>query len=55
VGQAIGHDRNATAKGTAAGAGVGIGAAAATGKFDFSVKAGARFALHLRSPIHATM
>lgn len=55
AGQAIGHDRNATAKGTAAGAGVGIAAAAATGKFDFSVKAGTRFVLKLRSSIRATI
>jgi hypothetical protein len=55
AGQAIGHDRDATAKGAAAGAGAGIGAAAATGKFDFSVKAGARFALKLRSAIQTTI
>ena len=55
IGQAVGHDRNATAKGTAAGAGVGIGAAAATGKFDFSVKAGARFILKLKSAIRTTV
>ncbi len=55
IGQAIGHDRNATAKGTAAGAGVGIGAAAATGKFDFSVKAGERFILKLKTAVRATV
>ncbi|HXH42200.1 MAG TPA: hypothetical protein VNN08_26485 [Thermoanaerobaculia bacterium] len=54
AGQAIGHDRDATAKGAAIGAGAGIGAAAATGKFDFQVPAGSRFRLTLRSPIHAT-
>ena len=55
AGQALGHDRDATAKGAAIGAGVGIAAAAQTGKFDFSVPAGTRFSLKLRSPIHATL
>ena len=55
AGQALGHDRDATAKGAAIGAGVGIAAAAKTGKFDFSVPAGTRFSLKLRSPIHATL
>jgi hypothetical protein len=54
AGQAIGHDRDATAKGAAIGAGAGIGAAAATGKFDFQVAAGSRFRLTLRTPIRAT-
>jgi len=54
AGQALGHDRDATAKGAAIGAGVGIGAAAATGKFDFTTQAGHRFSLTLRSPIRAT-
>jgi hypothetical protein len=51
AGQAIGGNRNSTAKGAAIGAGVGIGAAAATGKFDFTVPAGERFALSLKSPV----
>jgi hypothetical protein len=55
AGQAIGHDRDATAKGAAIGSGVGIAAAAATGKFDFSVAAGHRFSLRLRSPIRASL
>jgi hypothetical protein len=54
AGQAIGHDRDATAKGAALGAGVGIAGAAATGKFDFKVDAGDHFRLTLRSPIQAT-
>jgi len=54
AGQAIGHDRDASAKGAALGAGAGIGAAAATGKFDFTVAAGDHFRLTLRSPIQAT-
>lgn len=55
AGQALGHDRDATAKGAAIGAGVGIAAAANTGKFDFSVPAGTRFTLKLRTSIHATL
>jgi hypothetical protein len=55
AGQALGHDRNATAKGAAIGAGVGIAGAAATGKFDFKIAAGNRFRLTLRSPIRATL
>jgi len=55
AGQALGGNRNATAKGTAIGAGVGIGAAAATGKFDFEVKAGERFALKLKTPIKTVL
>jgi hypothetical protein len=55
AGQALGGDRNATAKGTAAGAGVGIAAAAATGKFDFEVQAGARFSLKLKTPLKTTL
>ena len=55
AGQALGHDRDATAKGAAIGAGVGIAGAAATGKFDFTVAAGNRFRLVLRSPIRATL
>jgi hypothetical protein len=54
AGQAIGHDRDATAKGAALGAGVGIAGAAATGKFDFEVPAGERVRLTLRSPVRAT-
>ena len=54
AGQAIGGNRDATAKGAAIGAGVGIAGAAATGKFDFEVGPGSRFRLTLRSPIHAT-
>jgi hypothetical protein len=55
AGQAIGHDRDSTAKGAAAGAGAGIGAAAITGKFDFQVAAGDRFSLRLRTPLKATL
>lgn len=55
AGQAIGHDRDATAKGAAIGAGVGIAAAAKTGKYDFSLPAGSRFSLKLRTPIHAAL
>ena len=55
AGQALGHDRDATAKGAAIGAGVGIAGAAATGKFDFKIAAGNRFRLTLRSPIRATL
>jgi hypothetical protein len=55
AGQALGHDRDATAKGAAIGAGVGIAGAAATGKFDFEIAAGNRFRLTLRSPIRATL
>ena len=55
AGQAIGHDRDATAKGAAIGAGVGIAAAASTGKFDFTVAAGHRFSMRLRAPIRATL
>jgi hypothetical protein len=51
AGQALGGNRDATAKGAAIGAGVGIGAAAATGKFDFTVPAGERFALSLKSSV----
>ena len=51
LGQAIGGNRNSTAKGAAIGAGVGIGAAAATGKFDFEEAAGTRFSLKLRSAV----
>jgi hypothetical protein len=54
AGQAIGGNRDATAKGAAIGAGVGIAGAAATGKFDFTVGSGSRFRLTLRAPIHAT-
>jgi hypothetical protein len=53
AGQAIGGNRDATAKGAAIGAGVGIAGAAATGKFDFEVGPGSRFRLTLRSPIRA--
>ncbi len=53
AGQAIGHDRDATAKGAAIGAGVGIAGAAATGKFDFQVPSGTHFRLTLRSPVQA--
>jgi hypothetical protein len=52
AGQALGGNRDATAKGAAIGAGVGIAGAAATGKFDFEVGPGSRFRLTLRSPIH---
>ena len=55
AGQALGHDRDATAKGAAIGAGVGIAGAAATGKFDFTVPAGSRFRLTLRSRLQATL
>jgi len=55
AGQALGGNRDATAKGAAIGAGVGIAGAAATGKFDFTVTAGSRFRLTLRSPIHAAI
>jgi hypothetical protein len=55
AGQAIGGNRDATAKGAAIGAGVGIAGAAATGKFDFEVGPGSRFRLTLRSPVHATL
>jgi hypothetical protein len=55
AGQAIGGNSQSTAKGAAIGAGVGIGAAAATGKFDFTVDAGDRFALKLRSSVRTTM
>jgi hypothetical protein len=55
AGQALGGNRDATAKGAAIGAGVGIGAAAASGKFDFEVKAGDRFALKLKTPIKTLM
>jgi len=51
AGQAIGGNRESTAKGAAIGAGVGIGAAAATGKFDFTVPAGERFQLSLKSSV----
>jgi len=55
AGQALGGNRDATAKGAAIGAGVGIAGAAATGKFDFDVSAGDRFKLTLRSAIRATL
>ena len=55
AGQAIGHDRDATAKGAAIGAGVGVAAAAKTGKFDFTIAAGHRFSLRLRSSIRAAI
>ncbi len=55
VGQAIGHDAEATQKGAAIGAGAGIGAAAATGKFDFEVRAGSRYRLRLRAPLRAEL
>jgi hypothetical protein len=55
AGQAIGGNRNSTAKGAAIGAGVGIGAAAATGKFDFQVPAGERFSLSLKSSVTASL
>jgi len=55
AGQAIGGNRNSTAKGAAIGAGVGIGAAAATGKFDFEVPAGERFELKLKASVKATV
>lgn len=55
LGQAIGGNRNSTAKGAAIGAGVGIGAAAATGKFDFEEPAGGRFALKLKSSVTASL
>jgi len=55
AGQAIGGNRNSTAKGAAIGAGVGIGAAAATGKFDFKVPAGERFQLRLKSSVTTSL
>jgi len=55
AGQALGGNRDATAKGAAIGAGVGIAGAAATGKFDFTVTPESRFRLTLRSPIRATL
>lgn len=55
AGQALGGNRDATAKGAAIGAGVGIGAAAATGKFDFTVPAGERFELSLKSSVSASL
>jgi len=54
AGQAIGHDRDATAKGAAIGSGIGISGAAATGKFDFQVPAGSHFRLTLRKSVQAT-
>ncbi len=54
AGQAIGGNRDSTAKGAAIGAGVGIGAAAATGKFDFEVAAGDHFRLTLRKAVRMT-
>jgi len=54
AGQALGGNRDATAKGAAIGAGVGIAGAAATGKFDFEVPAGTHFRLTLRTAIRAT-
>jgi hypothetical protein len=55
AGQAIGGNHNSTAKGAAIGAGVGVGAAAATGKFDFTLPAGDRYSLKLKSAVKATM
>ena len=55
AGQALGGNRDATAKGAAIGAGVGIAAAASTGKFDFSLPAGQRFSLRLRSAVRAAL
>ena len=55
VGQAAGGNSHSTAKGAAIGAGVGVGAAAATGKLDFTVPAGERFSLSLRSAVTVTM
>jgi len=55
AGQALGGNRDATAKGAAIGAGVGIAGAAATGKFDFTVSSGSRFRLTLRSPLRAAI
>ena len=55
IGQAVGGNRNSTAKGAAIGAGVGIGAAAATGKFDFEEAAGSRYSLKLRSSVTANL
>ena len=55
AGQALGGNRNSTAKGAAIGAGVGIGAAAATGKFDFEEKAGTHYSLKLKSSVSAAM
>jgi len=55
AGQAIGGNRNSTAKGAAIGAGVGIGAAAATGKFDFEEKAGTHYNLKLKNSVTVTM
>jgi len=55
AGQAVGGNRNSTAKGAAIGAGVGIGAAAATGKFDFTEAAGSRYSLKLKSSLSVTM
>jgi hypothetical protein len=55
AGQALGGNRNSTAKGAAIGAGVGIGAAAATGKFDFEEKAGTHYSLKLKSSVTTSM
>jgi len=55
AGQALGGNRDATAKGAAIGAGVGIAGAAATGKFDFTVTSGSRFRLVLRSAVRANV
>lgn len=55
IGQAVGGNRNSTAKGAAIGAGVGIGAAAATGKFDFTVPAGEHFSLAMRTSASASL
>jgi hypothetical protein len=55
AGQALGGNRDATAKGAAIGAGVGIAGAAATGKFDFTVSSGSRFRLVLRSAVRANV
>ncbi len=55
AGQAIGGNRDSTAKGAAIGAGVGIGAAAATWKFDFEVPAGERFELRLKTSVTAPL
>jgi len=55
AGQALGGNRNSTAKGAAIGAGVGVGAAAATGKFDFTLPAGDRYSLKLKDSVKTTM
>jgi hypothetical protein len=55
AGQALGGNRDSTAKGAAIGAGVGVGAAAATGKFDFQLPVGDRYSLKLRSSVQVTI